>query len=113
MSFSVGNGTPMMPVEDGKTSSKTQPNWSPTAMQLLRQASRPACPVAQLALPALTMSAETLPPVAARCLRPMVTGAATTWLRVNRAAAVAPPVQMARATSGLPLALMPALTEDH
>ena len=50
-------------------------------MQDLTAASRPACPVAQLALPALTMRAVTLPPVAVRCLRPMVMGAATTWLR--------------------------------
>jgi hypothetical protein len=32
-SFSMGSGTPMMPVEEGKTSSKTQPNSLAVAMQ--------------------------------------------------------------------------------
>jgi len=104
ISFSTGSGTPMMPVEDGKISSKTQPNWL---------ASMPGSPVAQLALPALTRTPVTRPPVAARCRRPTVTGAATTWLRVKSAAALAPPSQTASATSGLPEAFMPAVVEDQ
>ena len=40
-------------------------------------------------------------------------GAAATWLEVKLAAAVAPESQWAWATSGLPLALMPALTADQ
>ena len=109
-SFSMGSGTPMMPVEEGKTSSKRQPKVSPAARQLSMQAFTPASPVAQLALPALTSTAETRPPVVSRCRRPTMTGAATTWLRVNMAAAVAPFGAMAMATSRLPLALMPART---
>ena len=77
------------------------------------QASTPACPVAQLAFPALTSTAVTRPPVAAICRRPTSTGAASTWLLVNIAAALAPPPHTARATSGLPLALIPAVAEDH
>jgi hypothetical protein len=95
------------------TSSKTQPKRLATAMQDWRAASRPGAPVAALALPALTRTAVTRPPVEARWRRPMVTGAATTWLAVKSAAAVAPVSQTARATSGLPLVLMPAVTEDQ
>jgi hypothetical protein len=73
----------------------------------------PGSPVAQLALPAFTRTAVTRLPVAFKCLRPTVIGAATTWLLVNIAAATAPPSQYASATSGLPLALMPAVTDDH
>jgi len=43
----------------------------------------------------------------------MVTGAATSWLLVKQAAALAGVSQTASATSGLPLALMPALVEDQ
>ena len=103
----------MMPVEEGKTSSKTQPNCSARAMQVWRAAPTPGSPVAQLALPALTRTAVTRPPVAARWRRPTITGAATTWLAVNRAAALAPEGQTASATSGLPLVLMPAVAEAH
>jgi hypothetical protein len=45
--------------------------------------------------------------------RPTITGAATTWLLVNIAAALAPPSHTASATSGLPEALMPAVTADQ
>ena len=58
----------MIPVEEGKTSSKMQWNSSAAATQVWRQASMPASPVMQLALPELTRIAETRPPVAARCL---------------------------------------------
>ncbi len=78
----------MMPVELGKTSSKTQPSASPAARQESWQASSPAGPVAQLALPEFTSTARTLLPVAARCCLPMVSGAATSWFEVNIAAAI-------------------------
>jgi hypothetical protein len=42
-----------------------------------------------------------------------MTGAATTWLLVNIAAAFAPPSHTASATSGLPEALRPAVTADQ
>ncbi len=111
--FSAGSGTPMIPVEEGKTSSKRQPRVWAAALQVSIQARMPGSPVAQLALPALTRTAETRPPVDSRCLRPTVTGAATTWLRVNMATAFAPPGAKAAATSRFPLALIPALTAPH
>ena len=111
--FSPGSGTPMMPVEDGNTSSKIQPNVSAAARQVSRQTRTPGSPVAQLALPAFTSTAPTRPPVASRCRRPTITGAATTRLRVNMAAAVAPCCATATARSALPLALMPARTAPH
>ena len=76
--LAAGKGTPIMPVDDGKTSSKMQLKVSAAATQVWRQASMPASPVAQLALPALTRTTETLPPVAWRWVLPTVTGAATT-----------------------------------
>src|SRR5271163_432225 len=111
--FSAGKGTPMMPVEEGKTVSGVQLKLSAAATQVAMQASMPAAPVAQLALPALTRTVETRPPVAAMCLRPTVTGAATSWLVVNIAAAVAPLGANATARSNFPLGLMPALTAPH
>src|SRR5215472_9746705 len=68
----------------------------------------PGLPVAQLALPALTITACMRPRDARRWSRPTVTGAATTWLRVNTAAAEAPSGIKAIARSGRPLALRPA-----
>src|SRR6202044_3134221 len=112
-SFSTGSGTPIIPVDEGKISSNTHPNASATATQLLWQASIPGSPVAQLALPAFTITALTLPPVAARCLPPPVMGAATTWLLVYITPASAGVSQADNARSGLPLALMPARTADQ
>jgi hypothetical protein len=43
----------------------------------------------------------------------MVSGAATSWFEVNIAAAIAGVSATANATSGLPLALMPAMAEDQ
>ena len=79
----------MIPVEEGKTSSKMQPKLSAAATQVATQPSMPGAPLAQLALPELTSTAATRPPVAARCRRPTVTGAATTRLVVNMAAPTA------------------------
>ena len=68
--FSAGSGTPMMPVDDGMTSSKRSPNVSAVAVQISSQARMPGSPVAQFALPEFTTTAETRPPVAARCRFP-------------------------------------------
>ena len=68
--FSAGKGTPMMPVEEGKTSLALHWKVSAAAVQVAMQASMPAAPVAQLAFPALTSTVATRPPVAARCRRP-------------------------------------------
>ena len=117
--FPAGKGTPMIPVEEGKTSSKMQPKLSAAATQVATQPSMPGAPLAQLALPELTSTAATRPPVAARCRRPTVTGAATTRLVVNMAAPTAaptaPPASRATAIarSRLPLDLIPARTAPH
>ena len=113
--FSAGKGTPMIPVDEGKTSSKMQPKLSAAATQVVTQPSMPGSPLAQLALPELTSTAATRPPVAARCRRPTVTGAATTRLVVNMAAPTAAPASRttAMARSRLPLALIPARTAPH
>src|ERR1017187_9275527 len=113
--FSAGNGTPMMPVDEGMTSSKMQPKLSAAATQVAMQPSTPAGPVAQLALPEFTSTAPTRPPVESKWRCPTVTGAATTRFDVYAAAptaqipAVSREVATATATSGLPLALIPAL----
>jgi hypothetical protein len=113
MTLSPGKGTPMIPVEEGKTSSKMQWKVSAVATQVWMQASIPAWPVAQLALPAFTSRAPTRPPVARRWRWPTVTGAATTWFLVNIAAAFAGLSGIAIATSSFPLALIPAFTAPH
>jgi hypothetical protein len=64
-------------------------------------------------LPALTSTALTFDPVAARCRRPTAIGAATSWFDVNMTAAPEGASHTASATSGLPLALMPAFADDH
>src|ERR1039457_7329178 len=62
MSFSAGRGTPMTPVEDGKTSSGRQwKSWA-AAAQVARAAARPASPAAQLAVPALRAAMRTRAP---------------------------------------------------
>ena len=111
--FSAGNGTPMMPVDDGTISSKMHPKVCAAATQVATQPAIPGSPLAQLALPAFTSTAPTRPPVASRCRRPTVTGAATTRFDVYIAAPTAPAVATATATSGFPLALIPARTAPH
>ena len=110
ITFSAGNGTPIIPVEEGKTSSKMQSKLSAAAAQVCTHASIPGCPVAQFAFPAFTSTAPTRPPVAARCRRPTVTGAATTWFFVNIAAPFAPLPPQPPPDPVLPLTLIPAFT---
>src|SRR3712207_119022 len=98
----------MIPVDDGNTSPASHPN-TPAASSHIRRASRmPWRPVQALALPALTTTPRSLPP--ATCSRPTTTGAATTLLVVNTAAAVAVRSQTSRPTSGERLDLIPAYT---
>ena len=113
MTFSAGKGTPMMPVDEGTTSSKMQPKVCAAATQVAMQPSIPGAPVAQLALPALTRTAPKRPPVESRWRRPTMTGAATTRFEVYMTAATAPPGATAMATSVFPLALIPARTAPH
>ena len=89
-SFSAGSGTPIIPVEEGKTSCPSQPNVWDAARHTCSHAAIPIAPVAQFALPAFTATTRTRPPLRARCLRPTVIGAACTRLDVNIAAALAP-----------------------
>ena len=92
-----------------------QPKLSAAATQVAMQPSTPAGPVAQLALPEFTSTAPTRPAVASKWRCPTVTGAATTRFDVYTAAptaqipAASREVATAMATSGLPLALIPAL----
>src|ERR1700757_898384 len=59
--FSTGSGTPITPVEQTKTSSGRQFKRAAVSATVLRETVWPASPVAQLALPELTMSARMRP----------------------------------------------------
>src|SRR5450432_748239 len=109
MIFSVGRGTPMMPVEEGKTSLSRNWNMQAVSLQTRSQAVFPAGPVAQLALPELMRTTRILPLDPLRWARPTSTGAAATRFLVKTAAAVAPSPATARAKSGRPLCLIPAI----
>jgi len=107
MILSDGSGTPMMPVDDGKMCVSDIPSRFPSALQLLAQANRPAAPVAQFAFPEFTKTASTRPRVFFNDARPISIGAATTRFRVKTEDAIEP-MERANATSGRPLALIPA-----
>ncbi len=113
ISFSAGSGTPMIPVEDGNTSSARQTNVRATAAQVSRAARRPASPAAQLAFPALMAATRTRPPVELKCSLSMINGAAITRFDVNAAAALAGASATIRAKSGRPLAFRPAFTAPN
>ena len=104
ISFSAGRGTPIMPVDEGKTSSALQWKTSAAALHVACAALRPACPAAQLALPAFTATTRTLPPVALKCSLSTISGAAVTRLAVNAAAALAGSSATISAKSVRPLA---------
>ena len=57
---SAGSGSMMTPVENGSTSSTSQPRWPASASQTCRARVTPSSPVPALALPVLTTSAATL-----------------------------------------------------
>src|ERR1700675_4658665 len=73
--LSTGKGTPIIPVEDGKTSAAATPSNLLTSRQTRWQAFRPALAVAQLALPEFTITARTRPWLAAKDARPTLSGA--------------------------------------
>src|SRR5689334_22684670 len=108
MILSTGNGTPMMPVDEGNTVLGTTPRNRPSSWQIRWHALNPALPVAQLALPEFTITARTWPRLAAKDARPTSRGAATTRFLVKTAAAVVPAQASTSARSGRPLALIPA-----
>src|SRR6266853_4572814 len=112
-SFSAGNRTPMMPVEDGKISEASTLSRFPASRQTFSQARMPSRPVAQLALPEFTTTARIRPPVERNAARPTSMGAATTRFVVNSAAAAAPSATSTSARSGRPLTLIPAVTAEN
>src|SRR5258708_9355210 len=59
--FSTGSEMPMIPVEEGKTRKAAVFNFLATSWQTVLAARRPGFPVAQLALPALTIKARAFP----------------------------------------------------
>jgi hypothetical protein len=105
--LSAGRGTPIMPVDDGKTASAATPRSFPVSAHIRLHARKPGFPVAQLAFPELTMTARIRPLDAVTEVRPTSTGAATTRFWVKTAAAVVPTQASAKAKSGLPLTFMP------
>src|ERR1700690_25519 len=111
--LAAGYGAPMMRVDGANTSAGWPPSRRAVAVQVWRQARRPGCPVAQLALPEFTRTARTRPLLFASAARPTSTGAATMRFLVNRAAAVARGSARISARSGLPLALIPAVTAEN
>ncbi len=87
MTVSIGNGMPIRPVWQTRTSSARQPRSPATATQRRSAAAWPAAPVAALALPDVRMTPAARPPVAARWARLTWTGAAAARLLVNTPAA--------------------------
>ena len=79
----------MTPVEQTATSSGRQRRWRAASSTVLTEAAYPTVPVAQLALPALTMTARMRPFEAFKWALETTTGAATTRFCVKTAAAEA------------------------
>src|SRR5260370_8120901 len=57
--FATGSGTPIMPVDEGKTSRGLAPSSRAAAAHVALHARRPTCPLAHLAFPALTITPHT------------------------------------------------------
>src|SRR5215469_15503895 len=74
--LSTAKGTPMTPVEHTKTSLGGQCRRPAVSVTVRSAAAYPAGPVAQLALPAFTITARTRPLEALRCALETSTGAA-------------------------------------
>ena len=86
------------PVENGSTCSIGHASIDATAAAVVPASAMPRSPVPAFALPALTTSARSCP-LAARCLRHTITGAAQKRFRVNTPAATVPGSQTTRSTS--------------
>ena len=112
--FPSGNGTPMIPVEEGKTSSKMQPKVSAAATHVFTHASIPASSgravrIARIDQHRPNPSAsrrQVLAPHRHRCRHHPV-------LRITSPPHSPPPGATATATSGFPLSLIPAFTAPH
>ncbi len=85
--LAIGNGMPIRPVWQTRTSSAEVPIPSATISHMRSAARRPAVPVCALALPLEQTTADASPPVESRCARLTRTGAALALLLVNTAAA--------------------------
>ena len=108
-SRSIGSRSPMRPVEQTTTSPAETPRTSPTFSAVRWVSRKPGEPVQALAPPELRITASTRPSLTT--CRLQVTGAASTRLLVNTAAAWwSGPSLTTRARSDRPLALSPAVT---
>ncbi len=107
---SIGNGMPMRPVWQTRTSwAARAPMPRATAPQSRSAASCPGAPVAALALPDVRITPAESPPVPSRWARLTCTGAAAARFEVNTPAAgtARPSTVATRATSNASPALMP------
>ena len=107
---SMGSGTPITPVDATSTSCGSAPTSSPASAVMRSASVRPCAPVAAFALPLETTIARARPALRSSDARLVRTGAPAAALRVKRPAACAGASATTRATSGRPLALMPART---
>ena len=83
---SIGSGMPIRPVEQTRTCSAGTPRPAAASAHISSASARPRRPVAALALPLLTTTADAQPPLAARWSRLTWTGAAAARLEVKVAA---------------------------
>src|SRR5581483_9880469 len=111
--LSVESGTPIIPVDEGNTWFDFTLRARATARQICSQSARPEGPVAQLALPELTITARTRPRLERKDARPTCTGAAATRFVVKTAAAVVFGEHSTKPRSRPPLALMPTAREEN
>src|SRR5207245_11775147 len=84
----TGIGTPIMPVEDGNTSSALNPSRADAFRQTCKISFLLALQVAQLACPELTIKARTCDAVARQCLAPISSGAAISRFFIHTADSV-------------------------
>src|SRR5208283_2823935 len=105
--FSSGNCTPMTPVEHTRTSWGWQKRRRAVSSTVFSEAARPAGPVAQLALPAFTMTARIRPFEARKFSLETTTGGATTRFCVKTAAAEAGTSLESSARSSAPVFFRP------
>ena len=104
----MGKKCPMIPVLLTKARSTAQPARSAARPSIARASARPCAPVAQLALPELTITAWMWG--SRSCSWSTSRGSALDWLRVNTAAAAAGRSETSSARSGWPEALIPQAT---
>ena len=105
MMRSAGSGSMMTPVENGSTSSTSQPRWPASASQTCSARFTPSSPVPALALPVLTTSAVTL----FGCFFARRTGAAQKRFWVNTPATAVPGARRMTSRSLRPGFLTPAI----